>query len=103
MKLGIVIPTYQRNDGKSPEFLKRALESIKNQIYQNYVVFLIGDKYNDNVEFELLATTIIEKNKIKYINLLHAVEREKYLINSNELCLAGSSNANNVGIDMAIS
>ena len=102
MKIGIIIPTYKRNDGKTPEFLKRALTSIKNQTYQNYVVYLIGDKYNDDNEFEYLATSVIEKSKIKYVNLPHAIEREKYVINSNELKCAGSTNANNVGIEMAL-
>ena len=47
MKLAIRILTYQRKDGKTPFFLRRALESIKNQTYKDYKIFLIGDKYDD--------------------------------------------------------
>ena len=35
MKLGIVIPTYQRNDGSTPRLLTKALDSIFSQTYQN--------------------------------------------------------------------
>jgi glycosyltransferase involved in cell wall biosynthesis len=102
MKLAIVIPTYQRNDGKSFQFLKKCLTSIKNQTYKDYCVYLIGDKYEDNEEFESIANSIIDKDKIKYINLPHAVERKKYSINSKELAFSGGVNSTNVGISMAL-
>jgi hypothetical protein len=35
MKLGIIIATYQRVDGKTPELLKRAISSVQYQNYQN--------------------------------------------------------------------
>jgi glycosyltransferase involved in cell wall biosynthesis len=99
MKLGIVIATYYRKDGHSKFFLERSLESVKNQTHKDYCVYLIGDKYEDNEEFEFLATSIIDKDKIKYINLPHAVEREKYPMNSQQLLLSGGGNAFNVGIE----
>jgi len=102
MKLGIVIPTYQRKDNKTPEFLKKALLSIKEQTYQDYMVYLIGDKYEDNEEFESIANSIIDNNKIKYLNLPHAIERDKYKMNSKELCFSGGVNATNIGISMAL-
>lgn len=101
MKIAIVIPTYRRNDGSSFKFLTRALESIKNQQHTDYVVYLIGDNYSDNSEFEELST-IIEPTKIKAINLPIAIEREKYPMNSKELHCSGGVNATNIGIEMAI-
>jgi len=44
LKLGIVIPTWQRPDGKTPELLKRTLTAINNQIYKNWKVYLIDRK-----------------------------------------------------------
>jgi glycosyltransferase involved in cell wall biosynthesis len=48
--IGIVIATYRKLDGSTYDHLKKALESIKNQTYKNYKVFLIGDDYTDNNE-----------------------------------------------------
>lgn len=102
MTIGIVIPTYQRGDGTSPSLLTRALNSIKNQTYSDYKVFLIGDKYDDADEFKQLATTIIDSDKIYYKNLPVAVEREKYRIGSRELWCSGGVSATNFGIETAI-
>lgn len=103
MKIGIIIPTYQKIDGTTPLLLTRALKSIKNQNHTDYKVFLIGDKYENNNEFVELATSIIDSDKIYYENLVTAVEREKYPIGSHELWCAGGVNATNWGIEKSIS
>lgn len=103
MKLGIVIPTYQRGDGTTPSLLTRALNSIKNQTHSDYKVFLIGDKYDDDDEFTQLATGIIDIDKIYYENLSVAVEREKYPIGSSQLWCSGGVNATNYGIEKCLS
>ena len=102
MKIGIIIPTYNRKNNSTNQLLKRALESIKNQTHQDYVVFLVGDKYDDVDEFNKLATSIIPKDKIIYENLDKAVEREKYLdVNMTALWCSGGVNATNHGLDIA--
>lgn len=98
MKLGIVITTYQRPDGNTPSYLTRALLSIKNQIHQDYKVFLIGDKYTDNDEFITLSKSIIPHNKIYYENLPIAVERDRYPQGGLSLWRCGGVNAGNHGI-----
>ena len=103
MKIGIVIPTYQKNNGNTPSLLTRALTSIKKQTYTDYKVFLIGDNYNNNDEFIYLATSIIDNDKIYYKNLSIAVERDKYHIGSQQLWCAGGVNATNWGTNRAIS
>ena len=103
MRIGIVIPTYQRGDGTTPSLLTRALNSIKNQTHTDYKVFLIGDKYDNNDEFMQLATTIIDSDKIYYENLAVAVEREKYPIGSHQLWCAGGVNATNWGMHKSTS
>jgi hypothetical protein len=100
-KLAIVIPTYRRSDNKTPEYLTRALLSVKNQTYQNYKVFLIGDNYENNDEFIKIGSTIIDSKKITYINLPKAIEREKYQSGEN-LWASGGVNATNYGIDLAL-
>lgn len=98
MNLGIVIPTYQKSNGKTPELLTRALSSIRNQTYQNYKVFLIGDKYDDDSEFVKLATHVIDSDRIFYENLPVAEERSKYQPNSRQLWCSGGVNATNYGM-----
>lgn len=100
MKIAIKISTYQRADGRTPEILTRALESIKSQTYQNYKVYLIGDKYDNNDEFIKLST-IIDNDKIYVENLPYAKEREKYT--GLDLWCSGGVNANNHAINTILS
>jgi virginiamycin A acetyltransferase len=102
MKLGIVIATYQRLDGSTPSLLKRAIESIKHQTHQDYTLIIIGDKYEDNSEFENICNDLDLKDKIVYKNLPYAKEREKYPIGSQELWSAGGVNAVNYGINLGL-
>jgi glycosyltransferase involved in cell wall biosynthesis len=102
MKLAIVIATYQRADNTTPMYLTRALNAIKNQTYQEYKVFLIGDNYTDSAEFYKLATEILPENKIYFENLPVAIERERYPYGGMPLWCCGGANARNHGIDIAI-
>jgi len=102
MKLGIIIATYQKLDGSTPSLLKRAIESVKNQTHQDYTLIIIGDKYEDNNEFENICNDKDLKDKIVYKNLPNAKEREKYPIGSQELWSAGGVNARNYGIDLGL-
>lgn len=102
MKLGIVIATYQKSDGTTPFFLTRALQSIKQQTYQDYIIIVIGDKYEDNIEFENICKSININHKLVYKNLPYAKEREKYSIGTKELWSSGGVNARNHGIDIAL-
>lgn len=102
MKIGIVIATYFKKDHTTKNKLVRALESIKNQIYQDYKVFLIGDKYEDEKEFLEIATSIIPHQKMYYENLKYAKERDKYYgTNHSALWNSGGCNARNHGNDIA--
>jgi len=102
MKLGILITTYQKFDGSTPTLLKRAIDSIKNQTHQDYTLIIIGDKYDDNGEFELICQDIDLGNKIVIKNLPHAKEREKYPMGSKELWSSGGVNARNYGINLGL-
>jgi len=102
MKLGIVITTYQKPDGSTPSLLKRAIDSVKNQTHQDYTLIIIGDKYENNYEFESICNDKDLKDKIIYKNLPYAKEREKYPLGSKELWSAGGVNARNYGIDLSL-
>jgi glycosyltransferase involved in cell wall biosynthesis len=102
MKLGIVISTYKRPDGTTPQLLSRALQSISTQTYSDYRVYLIGDCYEDSEEFLKLGTSILPPDKIKFYNLKKAVERSKYRVGSEELWCAGGVAATNFGIEKCL-
>ena len=97
---GIVMPTYRRPDGKTPMLLARALDSVFAQTYQNFKVYLIGDKYeNDQEVLNILAR--YPAGRIHYENLPRAIEREKYPERSRELWCSGGVNASNYAIAKA--
>lgn len=98
-KIGIVISTYKRPDGKSPFYLRRALSQIHKQTFKNFQVYLIGDKYEDDLE---LKTIIAQYPNVTCINLFHAVEREKYPPRSMKLWCCGGNSAVGFGISVAL-
>jgi len=102
MTIGVVITTYQKSDRSTPSLLKRAIESVKLQTYQDYTLIIIGDKYEDNNEFESICNSEDLNSNIIYKNLLNAKEREKYPIGSQELWSSGGVNARNYGICLGL-
>lgn len=101
MNFAVVITTYQRKDGNTPFLLKRALNSIFNQDYGNFKIFVIGDKYEDNDEF-LSIFKEFDNKKIYSENLPFAHERDKYE-DKWLVWLYGGCYANNYGINRAVS
>jgi glycosyltransferase involved in cell wall biosynthesis len=101
MNIAVIIPTYQRKDGKTPFYLKRALGSVFDQKHIDFKVFLIGDCYDDNKEFELIATQYVG-DRLYYINLEKAEERDKYVDNKMVLWSCGGATAFLYGIAKAL-
>jgi glycosyltransferase involved in cell wall biosynthesis len=77
MTFSIVISTYQRGDGSTPFFLKRAIDSVFAQDYQDFKIFVFGDRYEDDNEFNQILSSY-DKDKIYYENLPVAFERDRY-------------------------
>ena len=102
MKLGIVITTYQKPDGSTPSLLTKALDSIKKQTHRDYLVVVVGDRYDDASEFERICNSADLGDRITYKNLPDAKEREKYAPGTKELWSAGGVNARNIGIDICL-
>jgi glycosyltransferase involved in cell wall biosynthesis len=102
MKLGVVINTYQKSDNLTPPLLTRAINSVKEQTHQDYTLIIIGDKYEDNDEFESICYSSDLGDKLIFKNLPYAKEREKYPLGSDELWCSGGVNARNVGINIGL-
>ncbi len=101
--IGITMATYRRADGSTPKFLKRALESIVNQTFQNYKLFLIGDRYDDPEEL-IEISKIIPADKLVLVNLNFALERDVYTAPDEKIILwnTGGTNAVNYAINKAV-
>jgi glycosyltransferase involved in cell wall biosynthesis len=110
IKFGIVIPTHKISDGgaqkgrekymNTPGLLKDSLGSIKDQKYDNYVVYLVGDAYDNDDEIKTVMDEIIPKGKLKYHNLSSPGERNKGFTKEQFRYTAGCG-AMNKGLQMA--
>jgi len=100
MKLSIVIATYQRNDGSTPRLLTRALDSIFSQTYQNFKVYLIGDRYENNSEI-LEIVNKYDPAKLFFENLPIAKERDNHK-DKKAIWSYGGVNAMNYGIKKSL-
>lgn len=87
LKFGICMASYYRHNGNSRDYLRRSLNCVLNQTATNWHVYLVGDKYENNHEFEEMAQ-IVPKDKMTYINLPVAPERE-HLSGVNLWCVGG--------------
>jgi hypothetical protein len=65
-KVCVIIATYFRKNGNTKEFLSRALRNLESQTYKNFKLFLIGDHYDNNDEFEEICKSY--KKDIFYKN-----------------------------------
>ncbi len=100
MKLGIVTPTYYRNDNKTIFYLKRNIDVIFSQTHDDFKLFLIGDNYKNQNEVEDLLKNY-DSNKIYFENLPIAMERDNYT-NKIAVWQYGGVNATNHGISKAL-
>lgn len=101
MKLSIVIPTYYRKDNSTSKYLTRAINSVFNQTHQNFKIYLIGDRYENEEEIQPIISKY-DQNKIVFINLDVAKERDFYT-NKWAIWSYGGVNATNYGVDLSLS
>ena len=96
-KFAIVMPTYCRKNGKTPEYLKRSLESIKNQTFNNWDLIVVADKYEPREELNTILSEFVNTlptcNKVVYIYNDH-VERDHIKNNYSLWCVAGATSVN---------
>jgi len=103
MKIGIVMSTFYRKDGKSAFFLKRSIDSVIKQKHENWKLFLIGDRYERPKEIEDILS-LYKKYDIYFNNLPIAKERDnpaywnRSFGGDMPVWCAGGVNAINTGI-----
>jgi len=101
MKLAIAMATYQRKDGQTPFFLKRAIDSVFIQEHTDWQLFVVGDHYENAAEF-CAITASYPPDRLRCLNLEKAMEREKYHYNKELLWNNGGVTAINIVADKAL-
>ena len=110
IKFGIVLATHKISDGgaqtgrkkymDTPTVLRDCLTSIKNQKYDNYVIYLVGDAYKGDEEIRSVMEEVVPNGKLKYHNLSTPGEREKGFTKQQFRYTAGCG-AVNKGLQLA--
>lgn len=75
IEFAICMATYHRSNGKSRAHLERVLSALREQTYQNFKLFLVGDKYENRAEFDEMVN-LMPAAQICAQNLEVAWERE---------------------------
>lgn len=101
IRFAIVIATHKRNNvhSSSERYMKRASTLVRNQTYDNYMLFLIGDGYTDEKEFASFAS-LFPRDKVQLFNNPEGWERKRCKRRSN-LSNIGGAYAMNTGIEKA--
>lgn len=110
IRFGIVMPTHKISDASAqkgrekymntPGLLRDSLGSIKNQKYDNYIVYVIGDAYDGDDEIKSVMDELIPKEKLKYHNMRSPGERNKGFTKEQFRNTAGCG-AMNKGLQLA--
>jgi glycosyltransferase involved in cell wall biosynthesis len=102
MRLAINLVTYQRPDGRSPFYLKRALDAVFAQTHKDFKLYFIGDQYENHEEFINIVTRY-PLDRIYFENLPIAMERSRYTgSNKHILWCTGGTYAVNHAYNLAI-
>jgi len=99
IKIAIVMATYMRDDNSSKQNILRVFDFLQKQTYTNFTLFLIGDTYKDNIEFEELCK--LYKGNIYYYNS-EINYRTDYFTNKFNKWSVGGVNAMYLGVKKAI-
>jgi hypothetical protein len=98
----IIIPTYKRKNGSTPSYIKNVSQMLKGQTYQNYKVFLIGDNYEDEKEFNQFKSLFYSPNEDKiFICNNNKSYRQGYFNNNYNKWAIGGIMAIKIGVQKA--
>jgi hypothetical protein len=95
----VIIATYQRKNNLTPNCIKNTANFLNNQTYKNFKIFLIGDKYENNIEF--LNYKELFNNEIYIHNNTECFRNDFFKIKDN-LWTSGGCLARYHGIKTAI-
>lgn len=97
--ISVIVSTYRKNN-RTINKLEHTLDSVFNQTYKNFKLFLIGDDYTELNELENLIKKY-PKNKIYFENLPFSRER-KFHTEKLGIWSYGGTNSTNYAIDLSL-
>lgn len=112
IKFAIVMATYKIDtDSKantsrakymtSKEILTDCINSIKNQKYKNWKLFIVGDAYSDEPELKGILSDLLSSDQYTFHNLSKPGERDNTSYSSEEIRITGGIGAVNKGLNLA--
>lgn len=101
IKFVIIMPTYYRKNNSTKQYLYRSISSILNQVYTNWDLIIVGDKYDNEDELISIIYDFRTKtnNNIIYINN-QIVERD-HVTDKLKLWHCAGANSINIGLKYA--
>jgi hypothetical protein len=92
--IAILVPTYQRKNGKTPEIIKKMVTMLSKQIYTGDItLFIIGDCYENNEEFESICNeakqSLSHKMNVVHYNCDIHFRDDYFKINKNKWSMGG--------------
>ena len=85
---GILITTYKRKNNTSYSNLINISNFLKSQIYQNFMIYLIGDEYEDKEEFNKIIN-LFPSDKLVSLNTNFSFRKDYFNINRNKWTCGG--------------
>ncbi len=112
MKFGIVIATYEiaKNTGvnnaranytNTYSLLTDAIISVKNQIYKDWKIYIVGDHFKNERKIKDHLASLLEEDQYVFYNLDKPGERNRGF-SKKELRFTGGSGAANKGLELCI-
>lgn len=101
-KFAIVTTTYWKPDGSTHDQLVRTINGVLDQKYENWKLFLIGDRYDDEDEFNRIADLVPEEKIFKLNRVNETIERDLYPNPSKRLWCSGGGTSRRFGIEQAL-
>ena len=98
LKVCVIVPTYYRKNKSTRQNLLNMLKTLDNQTYKDFKLFLIGDDYEDEKEFEEICKSY--KKDIYYFNNNFSYRRYKFNIAKNYWYIGGTE-ALRIGLEKA--
>jgi len=93
---GVVMATYDRSDFSA---VTATLTSLRDQQYQGWHLFLVGDRHTDEVGMREVLQRLLPTEKVTFINLPIACERD-YMPKSVDLWHTGGATAMNYSLSL---
>ena len=97
-KIAVTVPTYRRRDGSAPRHIEKLFHCLSQQTFNDFTVYLVGDCYEDEREFEALGKGYTGK-LVKTNSPLHARDHG---LSPSQLWQCGGTHSIALGYRMAV-